>query len=127
MIISSINALNQDLNAITNLYKENHMNFKVVELNTNSSLAGSPAYTIVYTYNDQGTNTRVREIGTLINNSKEYYITYDSEEETYPNNLLTSEMIKSYEIPKLVEIVIRYNAKRIKFGDPQLTFLSLSI
>jgi hypothetical protein len=83
-------------------YNETLTNFNLIESNTNSTLAGKPAYKLVYTetLEDEvdSTNLKSMEIGTIIGD-RLYFIEYIAEEEKYSNYLPTVEMmINSLEI-----------------------------
>ena len=70
--------LNEYLATTINDYNDTP-DFKVIESNTNSILAGKPAYKLVYTDVEDGIDYKTMEIGTLMGN-KVYFITYDAEE-----------------------------------------------
>ena len=70
--------LNEYLATTINDYNDTP-DFKVIESNTNSILAGKPAYKLVYTDVEDGIDYKTLEIGTLMGN-KVYFITYDAEE-----------------------------------------------
>lgn len=86
-------------NSVITYYKETLTNFNLVESDTNNStLAGRPAYKLVYTNVEDDTNYKTMEIGTIIGD-KVYYIEYIAEEEKYSNYLPTIQMmINSFEI-----------------------------
>lgn len=61
--------------------------FKLLELNTNSTLAGKPAYTIVGTYQDPSSGPqKLMEVGT-ITGGKVYFIQYIAGESKYSDYL----------------------------------------
>ena len=74
--------------------------FEPIESNTNSILAGNPAYKLVYTYTETWENKnkdddiplKVLEIGTIIR-GKAYYIEYDAEPAVYDSYLPTIQMM----------------------------------
>jgi DNA-binding beta-propeller fold protein YncE len=78
---------------------DNSKDFKLIESNRNSILAGYPAYNLVYASTiEDGTNLKVMEIGTIISN-KAYFIEYFAEAEKYDTYLPTiQKMIDSFEI-----------------------------
>jgi eukaryotic-like serine/threonine-protein kinase len=84
----------------TSSYKDELKNFKVIESDTNSSLAGNAAYKLIYTYtNDDGTTMKDLETGTVMGNNKVYYLVYDNLESDYQKYLPTVQsMIKSLQI-----------------------------
>jgi hypothetical protein len=91
--------LDEDLNETINNYEKGLANFKILKLDTKSTLANSLAYDILYDYIEDGTDTRVREVTTLIGNNKEYSIRYYSEAWAYLTNLPTvQKMIDSFQI-----------------------------
>ena len=65
--------------------------FNLIESNTNSTLAGKPAYKLVYTDREDDTNFKTMEIGTIIGD-RIYFIEYIAEEDKYSNYLPTVEM-----------------------------------
>jgi hypothetical protein len=72
--------------------------FKVIESNTNSLLAGNNAYKLIYTYTDGGTTYKDMEIGTIVGD-KAFYIAYDVEESTFDSYLpIVQTMIDSFEV-----------------------------
>ena len=73
------------LSSLSSLYKNDLKDFKIIESNTNSFLAGNKAYKLVYTYTTgDGFRMKDMEIGTLIGN-KVYYISYDGRESVFDN------------------------------------------
>jgi hypothetical protein len=74
------------------------IDFKVIESNTNSTLAGKPAYKLVYTDVEDGINYKSMEIGTIAGD-RLYYVKYLVEEEQYPDYLPTvQKMVDSLKI-----------------------------
>ena len=76
-------------------------NIRFLEHNTNNTLAGNPAYTIVWTYTNPVYGERKSiEIGTIIGN-KGYFVDYTTAKTKFQNYLpLAQKMIKSFEIIK---------------------------
>ena len=72
------------LQSTTDTYKNNFGGITVLESDTNSTLAGNPAYRLVFTSNDR--NTEIMETG-FIDGGKVYYITYIAKPESYPSYL----------------------------------------
>ena len=90
--------LNEYLTRITNDYGDTLEDFEVIESDTNSILAGKPAYKLVSIDVEDDIDYKSLEIGTIIGDEV-YYITYDAEEEQYSNYLPTvQKMINSLEI-----------------------------
>jgi hypothetical protein len=90
-------------------YNKTLTDFKVIESNTNITLAGannSPAYGLIYTDREDGINYKTMEIGT-ISGDRIYFIDYIAEEKQYSNYLPTIQMMtNSFEINK------NYNGKQ---------------
>jgi hypothetical protein len=82
-------------------YNETLTDFKLIESNTNSTLAGSsPAYRLVYSDREDNTNYKTMEVGTIIGD-KVYFIEYIAEEENYSDYLpIVYTMADSLEIIK---------------------------
>jgi len=82
-------------------YNETLTDFKLIESNTNSTLAGSnPAYRLVYSDREDDTNYKTMEVGTIIGD-KVYFIEYIAEEENYSDYLpIVYTMADSLEIIK---------------------------
>jgi hypothetical protein len=105
LIISAYNRpsyLNLNLSGylakVTKGYDSIYIDFKVIESNTNSILAGKPAYKLVFTNVKHDINFKSTEIGTIIGN-KVYTVTYTAEEEEYSVYLPTiQKMIDSLKI-----------------------------
>ena len=95
--------LEEYASSLITAYNETFTDFNLIESNTNSTLAGKPAYKLVYTETledeeDESTNLKSMEIGTIIGD-RLYFIEYIAEEEKYSNYLPTIEMmIDSIEI-----------------------------
>src|SRR5918999_2328342 len=90
--------LNEYLNRITNDYDDILKEFELIESDTNSILAGKPAYKLVSIYEEDGIDYKSMEIGTIIGD-KVYFITYYAEEEQYSNYLPTiQKMVSSLEM-----------------------------
>jgi len=85
---------------ITN-YNKTLTDFNLIESNTNSTLGGgnNPAYGLIYTDREDGTNYKTLEIGTIIG-GRLYYIEYLAEEEKYSDYLpiIIQVMINSLQI-----------------------------
>jgi hypothetical protein len=90
--------LNEYLTTTINDYNDSE-DFEVVESNTNSTLAGYPAYKLVFTdVYDDDINYESMEFGTIIGD-KVYFATYEAEEEQYSDYLPTvQKMIDSLKI-----------------------------
>ena len=95
--------LEEYASSLITAYNETFTDFNLIESNTNSTLAGKPAYKLVYTETledeeDESINLKSMEIGTIIG-ERVYFIEYIAEEEKYSNYLPTIEMtIDSIEI-----------------------------
>jgi hypothetical protein len=87
------------LSSTSSLYKNSLKDFKVIESNTNSVLAGNKAYKLVYTYTTgDGFRMKDMEIGTMINN-KVYYIIYDGRESVFDTYTpIVQSMIDTFKI-----------------------------
>ena len=62
--------------------QQDYTNFKVISANTIGTLSKNPAYSLLTSYVDAGTNYQTLDAGTRINN-KGYFITYDIETTSY--------------------------------------------
>jgi hypothetical protein len=84
--------------------KTDLQNFKVNESSSSgNSLAGNPAYKMLYSYIDNGENIKGLETGTIIGN-KAYFIQYENSPEQFDSDLpLVQKMIDSLKIttPKI--------------------------
>lgn len=80
--------LNEYLDQTIDAYYETFQQFEVIEYDTDSILAGKPAYRLVSTDEDGGIHRKSMEIGTIMGD-KAYFITYDTEEEQYYDHLPT--------------------------------------
>jgi hypothetical protein len=82
-------------------YNKTLTDFKLIELNTNSTLGegnNNPAYRLIYTDREDNINYKTMEIGTIIGD-RVYYIEYIAEEKKYSNYLpVIQMMINSLEI-----------------------------
>ncbi len=68
-----------------------------MESNTNSTLAGKPAYMLVTSYTYNATNYKKMETGTIVGNVT-YYITYETEAKDYVTFLPNAQrMIDSFQ------------------------------
>ena len=74
-------------------------NFTASETTLNSvTLAGSPAYKVIYSYTDQGENFKGLETGTLVGN-KVYFIQYENSPSKFDSDLPTvQKMIDSFKL-----------------------------
>jgi hypothetical protein len=68
------------LQSITNTYQSNFGGITVLESDTSSTVAGNPAYKIVFTSNDK--TSQIMETG-FIHGGKVYYITYVAKPNSY--------------------------------------------
>jgi hypothetical protein len=83
---------------ITNV--QNAKNFTLLESGTSATLAGNPAYKLVYSKSVEGTPVKAIQVGTIVSN-KAYYIQYTAEPEHYSNNLkIAQEVINSFNVTK---------------------------
>jgi hypothetical protein len=96
--------LEEYASSLITAYNETFTDFNLIESNTNSTLAGKPAYKLVYTETledeeeEEGTNLKSMEIGTIIGD-RVYFIEYIAEEEKYSDYLpIIQMMINSIEI-----------------------------
>lgn len=74
-------------------------NFKVNESSTSgNTLAGDPAYKIIYSYTDQGENFKGLETGTIVGN-KVYFLQYENSPTQFDSDLPTAQkMIDSFKL-----------------------------
>lgn len=80
--------------------KQSVKNFKLVGLNTNSVLAGLPAYKSIYTYVGENTIFKDMEIG-AIKGDKAYILTYEAGMNEYDKYLpIIQELINSFQLTK---------------------------
>jgi eukaryotic-like serine/threonine-protein kinase len=80
--------------------KQSVKNFKLVGLNTNSVLAGLPAYKSIYTYVGENTIFKDLEIG-AIKGDKAYILTYEAGMNEYDKYLpIIQELINSFQLTK---------------------------
>jgi len=78
--------------------KQSVKNFKLVGLNTNSVLAGLPAYKSIYTYVGENTIFKDMEIG-AIKGDKAYILTYEAGMNEYDKYLpIIQELINSFQL-----------------------------
>ena len=90
--------LNEYLTRITNDYNAKLKEFKVIESNTNSILAGKPAYKLVFTDEEDEIYYKTMDIGTIIGD-KVYVLSYVAQREQYSDYLPTvQKMINSLKI-----------------------------
>ena len=107
--VERLSAKNMELDkyaeSIINYYRESFPSFNLIESNTNSTLAGYPAYGLTYTiiysrFGENDINIKTREIGTIVSD-RAYYITYHAEARKYDNYLpIIQQMIDSFKITK---------------------------
>jgi hypothetical protein len=80
--------------------KQSVKNFKLVGLNTNSVLAGLPAYKSIYTYVGENSIFKDMEIG-AIKGDKAYILTYEAGMNEYDKYLpIIQELINSFQLTK---------------------------
>lgn len=74
-------------------------NFKASETTLNGiTLAGSPAYRVIYSYTDAGENFKGLETGTIVGN-KVYFIQYENSPTQFDSNLpIVQKMIDSFKL-----------------------------
>jgi hypothetical protein len=90
--------LNEYLTRITNDYKARLKEFKVIESNTNSILAGKPAYKLIFTDEEDEIYYKTMDIGTIIGD-KVYLLSYVAQREHYSDYLpIVQKMINSLKI-----------------------------
>lgn len=94
-------------------YRSNIEHFKTVDVDTNSTLSGLPAYRLLYTSAHdyccapKSTHFEVLEIGTIID-GRIYYIQYTNDPTLFNKDLPTVEkMISSFEIAKQTNLLNR--------------------
>lgn len=92
-------SLNEYLSNFNSLYKEDSSEFRVVENTTNSTLAGRPAYKLVFDdLNKDKVEIRALEYATMIDNIV-YSISYYAEKDKYFEYLpLIQRMVNSFKI-----------------------------
>jgi hypothetical protein len=87
--------LKEYVTSLVSNYNKTLTDFKVIESNTNITLAGAnnnPAYGLIYTDREDNTNYKTMEIGTIIGD-RIYTIEYLAEENQYSNYLPTIQMM----------------------------------
>jgi hypothetical protein len=90
--------LNEYLTKITNDYKAKLKEFKVIESDTSSILAGKPAYKLIFTDEEDEIYYKTMDIGTIIED-KVYFLSYVVQREQYSDYLPTvQKMIDSLKI-----------------------------
>ena len=73
----------------------------------NITLAGVPAYKIVYTYADAGQNFKGLETGTIIGN-RVYFVQYENSPSRYDKDISTAQkMIDSFKIENPLNVINR--------------------
>ena len=82
--VTSDLTLERYLESITDVYQNNLGGINVLESGTNFTVAGMPAYKIVFKSNDA--TTQIMETGLKVGD-KVYYITYVAKPESYPSYL----------------------------------------
>jgi hypothetical protein len=107
--IENLPTVNNDLDTIVDenaeLYDDTLENFEVVSVDTSGTLAGEPAYELIYTdtlideeENGDDIDLETWEIGTIIGN-KLYFIEFTSEAAKFPNLLpVVGDMVSSFQI-----------------------------
>lgn len=94
--------LKQYVDQTVSSYREECLDFDLIERNTNITLAGYPAYNLVYTetISDDYIHIKSLEVGTIVGD-KAYYIIYEAETENYFDYLpQIQKIIDSFEIIK---------------------------
>lgn len=84
----------------TSSLKEELKDFKILESDTNSSLAGNNAYKVIYTYtSDDGNKMKDLETGTVIGSNTVYYVVYEAAENAFDKDLpVVQSMLNSLQI-----------------------------
>lgn len=95
----NFDSLNEYLSNLIGFYKEDSSEFRVVESNTNSTLAGQPAFKLVFDdLNKNKVEMRTLEYATMINNIV-YSISYYAEKDKYFEYMpLIQRMVNSFKI-----------------------------
>ena len=94
--------LNQAAGDVVTFYQNSSKDFKLLQLNTDFTLAGKPAYKLEYISRDPDTKSifKSMEVTTILQNG-EYTIAYIADPDTYPTSLpLVQKIIDSYKITK---------------------------
>src|SRR5919107_1104392 len=80
--------------ALITRYNKTLTDFNLIESNTNITLGGgnNPAYGLIFTYREDGTNYKRMEIGTIVGD-RIYFIRYNAQEKQYSNYLPTIQMM----------------------------------
>lgn len=86
--------LNEYLTRIINDYKARLKEFKVIESNTSSILAGKPAYKLVFTDEEDEIYYKTMDIGTM-RGDKVYLLSYVAQREQYSDYLPTVQKVIS--------------------------------
>jgi hypothetical protein len=95
-----VRSLNEYLANSIITYVQNNENFSLLDSGTNATLAGNPAYKIVYNQTIDGSPVKGMEVGTIIGN-KAYYIQYSAGPEQYSNNSkILQDVINSFNVTK---------------------------
>ena len=95
-----VGALNEYLANTIITYLQNNENFMLLDSGTNTTLAGNPAYKLLYNESIDGVPVKVMEVGTIIGN-KAYYIQYSAEPEQYSKNIkIAQDVINSFNVTK---------------------------
>jgi hypothetical protein len=95
-----VRSLNEYLANSIIAYIQNNENFSLLDSGTNATLAGNPAYKMVYTQSIDGAPVKGLEVGTLIGN-KAYYIQYSAAPEQYSKNIkIAQDVINSFNLTK---------------------------
>lgn len=76
-------------------------NYKVNESMADTTIAGSPAYKLIYTYTNEGENFKGLETGTIIGN-KAYFIQYENSPGRFDSDLpLAQKIIDSLKLSNI--------------------------
>jgi hypothetical protein len=97
--LANYTTLSEYLNYTINYYSDDSIDFRVIESNATSDLAGQPAYMLVWTETlEDKTKLKAMEVETKIGN-KTYYIEFYAESDKFSNYLLiVQRIINSFKI-----------------------------
>jgi hypothetical protein len=97
---NSTRTLNQDVDNAITFYQNESKDFKLLELNTDATLAGRPAYKLVYTSKDPDTNSSFISMETTaIVGNKAYTISYIADPDKFYVSLpMVQNMVGSFKI-----------------------------
>jgi hypothetical protein len=92
--------LNQDADNAITFYQNESKDFKLLELNTDATLAGKPAYKLVYVSKDPDTNSSFISMDTTaVVGNKAYTISYIADPEKYSVSFpMVQKMLDSFQI-----------------------------